>query len=259
MVAVADKALQNPCASCGGGCCSQLLVNVCGQDVWDIALGLQLKPTAFLGFACLGEKTSYDFRLDGSDKSYCMALYMKPRPEGDHRCVFALDMPNHQFRCGIYSVRPIACRAYPVSLDGEEVVVKRGVCCPDGAWNASQLDLAYWQAELGRHDMEFSIYEFVVASWNKEVMDKPPKAEPDFRPFLNFLMQAYSRLEAARQIIPAIEWPEIWKGWRRFTAQGKNPLSLEWKEPLEPTGWDCWLKGIYAAVAEAVQQGKTQL
>jgi Fe-S-cluster containining protein len=221
---------QNPCLGCPGACCWQNLINLCGYDVWTIATNLHIRPTDFLAFAELSEESPYDFRLDSSEKAYCLALYMKKLPDGDRRCIFSLDLPNHQLRCGIYPFRPIACRAYPLAFLGEEVVVKPWAMCPEASWELSQLDIAYWQEELARHDMEFSIYALAVGSWNKEAMKQSKQEILDFRPFLNFLMDVYGRLDAIRGTVPAEAWPGIWKHWREFTAGGLNPLFLEMKE-----------------------------
>jgi Fe-S-cluster containining protein len=176
---------------------------VCGYDAWAIAANLHLKLTEFVAFAELNEENPYNFRLDSSDRAYCLALNMKELPDGSRRCLFALNLPNNQVRCGIYAIRLIACQAYPLAFIGEEVMVKLWALCPEGAWDIGQLDLAYWREELGRHDVEFSIYAFTVGSWNKEVMKQPKTEKLDFRPFLDFLTNVYSRLEIVRRTVPA--------------------------------------------------------
>ena len=244
---------QNPCLNCPGHCCSQNLINPCGGDVWAIVRQLHIHPTDFLGLAELSEKSSYNFSIDSSEKAYCLVLTMKELPDGSRRCIFALDLPNSVVRCGIYPFRPIACRAYPLAFDGEEVFVKPWALCPDGAWDIGQLDLSHWREELERHDMEFSIYAFLIAIWNTE-MRKQPKAEKlDFRPFFNFMFDVYRRLELARAAVPTGAWSGIWKQWRQFTAQGLNPLCLKTSEIVTATSWGWWLRSIQKAVVEAYQ------
>ena len=243
----------NPCLSCPGHCCSQNLINLCGYDVWKISEELHIMPTEFVAFAELNEESPYDFRLDSSDKTYCLALYMKKLLDGNRRCIFGLDLPKHQLRCGIYPFRPIGCRAYPLAFVGEEVVVKPWAMCPEDAWDASQLDLSYWPEELGRHDMEFSIYALAVRSWNKAASMLPELEKLDFRPLLDFLVNVYSRLEINRELISAEAWPGIWKHWRQFTAEGLNPLFLK-NEQKGETSWDWWVQDIHKAVAEASQK-----
>ena len=233
-----ESARQNPCLVCPGHCCSQNLINLCGYDVWVIARELNIHPTDFLGLADLGEKSAFYFRVDGSEKAYCLVLNMKELPDGSRHCIFALDLPHQQVRCGIYSMRPIACRAYPLAFAGEEVVAKPWAYCPDGAWDVGRLDLAYWREELGRHDMEFSIHAFLVAVWNTEMMKQPKLERLDFGPFFSFLFDVYRRLESVRVAIPAGAWPDIWKQWRQFTAAGHNPLLLKTGQTVEVAGWD---------------------
>jgi Fe-S-cluster containining protein len=254
MVSVAAETVrENPCLGCPSYCCSGNLINVCSCDVWLIARELRIKPTDFLAFADLSEESPYDFKLDSSDRTYCLALYMKELPDGSRRCIFALDLPNHQVRCGIYPFRPIGCQAYPFAFAGEEIAVKPWAFCPEATWDLSQLDLAYWQEELGRHDMEFSIHAFVVAGWNKEMMKQPRMERLSFRPFLHFLIGVCSRLEPVRGMIPAPAWSAIRKQWRQFTARGVNPLLSETHEGIGVPGWGEWLRGIQSVVAEASQ------
>jgi len=242
---------ENPCLGCPGYCCWQNLVNVCGYDVWLIARELHIKPTDFLAFAEFNTESPYNFRLDSSDRAYCVVLYMKELPDGTRRCIFSLDLPNHQVRCSIYPFRPIGCQAYPFAFAGEEVAVKPWALCPEETWDLSQLDLAYWQEELGRHDMEFSIHAFVIQAWNREIMKQPKLEKLNFRPFLNFLIDVYSRLDTVRAVLPKEAWSDIWKQWRQFTAKELNPLLLKMNQRISMTGWGWWLQSIQNVVAEA--------
>ena len=188
-----------------------------------------------------------------------LAVNMKELPDGSRHCIFALDLPHQQVRCGIYSMRPTACRAYPLAFAGEEVVAKPWAYCPDGAWDVGQLDLPYWREELGRHDMEFSIHAFLVAVWNTEMMKQPKLERLDFGPFFSFLFDVYRRLESVRVAIPAGAWPDIWKQWRQFTAAGHNPLLLKTGQTVEVAGWDRWLHSIRKSVVEAYKNRQCQL
>jgi Fe-S-cluster containining protein len=163
---------QNPCLGCQGYCCSDNVINVCGYDVWSIATNLHMKPTAFVAFAGFNEESPYNFKLDSSGNSYCLALYMKELRDGRRRCIFSIDLPG-QIRCGIYSFRPIGCRAYPIAFFGEEVMAKPWALCPEGSWDQNRIDTAFWQEELGRHDMEFSIYAFMLVAWNMAAQRRP--------------------------------------------------------------------------------------
>ena len=243
----------NPCLGCPGYCCWRNIINLCGYDVWVIAEELYLKPGDFVAFAELNDENPYNFRLDSSDRAHCLALRMRELSDGDRRCIFAIDLPNDQIRCGIYSFRPIACRAYPLAFVGEEVMVKPWALCPEDAWDAIQLDLAYWREELGRHDMEFSIYACIVRSWNKMAMNRPRLEKLNFVPFLDFLMSIYGRLETVRREVPTEEWPEIWKQWRRYTARELNPLVLRNNGTARISIWAWWLESIKEVIAAASQ------
>lgn len=254
MVTIPGNAVkQSPCLGCAGYCCWQNLINLCGYDVWAIAANLHLKHTDFLSFAELNDENPYNFRLDSSDRAYCLALRMRELPDGSRRCIFTLDLPNNQARCGIYPFRPIACRAYPLAFVGEEVMIKPWALCPEGVWDVKQLDLVQWREELGRHDMEFSIYACIVGSWNKMAMNQPRLEKLNFVPFLDFLIDIYGCLETVRSEVRAEAWPEIWKQWRHYTTRGLNPLFLKRNRTARMTSWTWWLENIKKVIAVASQ------
>jgi Fe-S-cluster containining protein len=214
---------------------------------------LHIHPTDFIGLAHLNEKSTYGFAIDSSERAYCLVLNMKELPDGNRRCIFALDLPNDVVRCGIHPLRPTACRAYPVAFVDGEVDVKPGALCPDGSWDISQLDSDKWQEELERHAMEFSIYAFLVANWNRAMMKQLKVEKPDFRPFFDFLVDVYGRLELARAAVPGEAWSGIWRQWRHCATDGLNPLCLKTSEIGTATSWGWWLRSIQKAVVEVCQ------
>jgi Fe-S-cluster containining protein len=236
-----------------GHCCSQNLINVCAYDVWLIATGLSLSPTSFLAFAQMEADSPHHFRLDGSDQAYCLALNMREQSDGSRRCIFLMELPNGQTRYGIYGLRPIACRAYPLALTEDGVAVKPWAMCRERYPSLSGSDVAIWQAEMERHDMEFSVYALAVETWNRKVMEQADTRELDFRPFLDFLMGVYGRLEPARRAVPEESWPAIWSRWRGFTVEGLNPLLLPVDASVRYESWTGWLQSIREAVGESVQ------
>lgn len=247
------EAKSNPCVACPGHCCSRNLINVCGCDAWKIARELSIKPTDFLAFAQLQEEeTPYNFQLDGSGKSYYLVLNMNEQPDGSRRCMFGLNLPRHQLRCGIYALRPIACWAYPFVLEGGEPAIKPWALCPEGAWNLDDIDLSPLREQLGRFQMEFCIYGLVVASWNEGVAKQLPLEKLDFRPFVNFVMDVYDKLEEARDKVPTATWPLIWNRWRESMARGVNPLGSEKMESNSPPVWEQWLQEIQGVVGKVV-------
>ena len=242
---------KSPCVNCPGICCSQNLINICGYDLWVIVRELSIHPSDFVGLACLNKNSLYSFLIDGSEKAYGMVLNMKELSDTTRRCIFALNLPNNVVRCGIYPLRPIACRAYPLAFAGNEVVVKPSSFCSDGAWDTSEFDSSYWQEELSRHDMEFSIYAFLLAIWNTNMQRQPELDRIDFQPFFTFLLETYKRLDSVRLVIPKDDWPRIWRQWRQFTAQKVNPLFLRTTQRRRATSWDTWLRSIKETVLEA--------
>jgi len=251
---VRESIRADQCLACSSHCCSHNLINVCGSDIWRIATSLQVEPGAFLAFADMDGESPYNFKLDSSERAYCAALYPKQGPEGEPRCIFLMELPNRQTRCGIYALRPIACHAYPLTLVDEEVVVKPWAFCPPQGQDLRRLDAACWREELSRHDMEFSIYAYIVRTWNNEVVTRPSAVKPDFGSFLSFLIAVYSRLEVARGTMPEEAWPMIWNQWRWFTVKGLNPLSLEISPNASIESWSWWLQNIQEIVAESTRE-----
>jgi Fe-S-cluster containining protein len=246
--------IQNPCMGCPGYCCSDNVINVCGYDVWLIAKNLHIKPSDFVAFAGFNEESPYNFKLDSSGNSYCLALYMKELHNGSRRCIFSIDLPG-QLRCGIYPFRPIGCHAYPIAFLGEEVMVKPWALCPEGNWTHNRLDKAFWREELGRHDMEFSIYAFMLAAWNMAAQRRQPGVL-DFQPFLTFLMDCYSCLDALRNEIPQELWANIHRQWRWYTSRELNPLFMSTNEMKYPDYWEGWLAGIRRTVLTTINHIK---
>jgi Fe-S-cluster containining protein len=207
----------------------------------------------FLAFAGMEEKGKYDFILDSSEKAYCLVLSMREQADGGRRCIFLMDLPSHEVRCGIYSIRPLACRTYPLALVNCEVLKKAWALCPSKAWDLNLLDLASWREDLSRSQMEYALYAFVVASWNEEKLKQPPLERLDFRPFLDFLIATYRRIEEVRMSIAEKDWLEIWNQRPRPTATGLNSLSLGDGQAGAAERWNWWIKSIQEAVSESIQ------
>jgi Fe-S-cluster containining protein len=212
---------------------------------------LNLELPDFLAFAQHTGESVYNFRLDSSEREFCVILRMREMPDSSRQCIFALDLPNRQMRCGIYPLRPIACQAYPYAFVGHEVEVKPGAFCPKGTTDLGRLDQDSWRDQLGRHDMEFCIYAFIVAKWNESARNKPEQGTLNFRAVMSFLMNVYENLEVARATIPVEEWSGIWGRWRQFTARKINPLSLRESDTKATTVWSWWRQSIEEAVVEA--------
>lgn len=240
---------------CPGYCCIDNVVNLCGYDVWLIATRLGLNPVDFVAFAELNEESPYNIRVDSSDKAYCLALHMKELSGGKRSCIFALNLPRSQTRCGIYTLRPIGCRAYPLALMDKEVMVKPWALCPKGSWEHNPVDKEFWQKELARHDMEFSIYAFMLAAWNIAAQQRSPGVL-DFHPFLTYLMDTYSRLDALRAEIAAESWPHIHMQWRQYSSEGFNPLFVSLERKIYEDDWDKWLASIRKAVLTTINDVK---
>jgi Fe-S-cluster containining protein len=193
---------RSPCASCTEGCCREYTVTVTGLDVFRISRGLGLAPEQFA--VCVPMDEPAGFRLDDGEQRYRLALDKRRGGELAGWCVFWLPLGSAAGRCGIYSLRPQVCRAYPATLRDGEVVRRDDVLCPAGAWGpGSALAGPAWRERVERQYAELELDAIVNARWNaRETLPDPP-AEA-FMSYLGWLLEVYSRLDAAPDA--PLEW-----------------------------------------------------
>ena len=181
-----------PCASCGV-CCRSYVVPVCGFDVWRISRELRLKPETFLVAWQEEEPGTDGFRLEPAGPLFTLALDKRSWARQQSACVFLLSFPGGQSRCGIYALRPLACRSYPMLLVRSAVRLREDPLCPPGAWSSADVADPAWRDALQQAAMQYDVYKVVVDHWNARLDERSPRA---FADYYRYVLAVYDALIA---------------------------------------------------------------
>ncbi|HME81646.1 MAG TPA: YkgJ family cysteine cluster protein [Candidatus Eremiobacteraceae bacterium] len=229
----------HPCESCTGECCKIYYVNLSGFDVWTIARGTNLAPQQFVDIAQEHEATGIGFKLDATKTTFAMVLAKNPGRDGKQQCAFLMEIGDGVCRCGIYPLRPAACRVFPARLRDGAVTFRDDIVCPKESFNADALDAPAWRMSLLRSQMEWAVYAAVVHRWN-ELACSTPRGEtrtPD--EYYAFLMDRYARLDALEHDLQPDELCVLIEGWGQPAAARGAPL------------WERYLRRAEGVIAEA--------
>lgn len=123
------------CSSCHGGCCRRYPVDLTGFDIINIVRNMMLNVSVFIELVPAKIKDEAElekkmkghalFKFKGSDNYFRLCLkrtksFLMP---DTYKCVFLQEWHsegstnNIAGRCGIYSLRPKVCEAYPMTFD----------------------------------------------------------------------------------------------------------------------------------------------
>jgi Fe-S-cluster containining protein len=153
------------CATCVGDCCRRYLVPVTVADVFRIVKATALHPREFLQLI-EHAVPPLGFQLRrGGDQLYLM---LDRRATG--ACVFLVELPSGQARCGAYQYRPSACRTFPTSLRHGTPTIRTGISCGPGAWCLATMDLACYRQDLTEQRVAWQAHLQVVADWNAHIV-----------------------------------------------------------------------------------------
>ncbi len=214
-----------PCATCHTKCCQAYLVALSGYDVWTISRGLRMPPEQFVRPVEQEKPDSRSFLLDRSGKSYYMVLD-KLRTKQSTACIFWMAVEGGTAgRCGIYPYRPLVCRVYPATLEGDGVARREDVLCPIEAWRDDTLQRPPWHMNLLHMQVDFDIYWLAAARWNAHVLRYDGVEGISLNNFLDYLMNFYARLEPLREGLGVDSWNEMCVWWDKLRVQSVNPLA----------------------------------
>lgn len=181
----------SPCDACDARCCSAYAVHVTGDDAWRLAEGTGLPLHAFLAHARRAGPGPTGFALAPGGPAHDLLL-AHARPAHDRPpCPFLRAGEGGWPRCGVYPLRPRACRRFPAAHLASGFGVREGVACPPGAWARHDMGRLSWRVALAREERETRAYAAVVAAWNDRVARAPAGAPATLVDFLEFLEDAY--------------------------------------------------------------------
>ena len=202
----------NPCATCGA-CCRSYLVPLFGQDLYLISSTQRLPPESFCLIYPEKDPRPESFQLEANGQHYSLALDKKGRFALKKSCIFLMELPGGNARCGIYDHRPVVCRSYPMSLWSSVVAQRRETLCPPDSWPLKEVTHPRWVVALRRLCLDLDVYGEIVSRWNARVATRPGVsfALPEF---FSYLLNVYDRLASldealGPQVLAAVEasWP----------------------------------------------------
>lgn len=158
----------NPCEVCSGVCC-QFQVELGLVEATRIAQALAVPPE--LVFTAVphqsdpsGLGTQPAFVLDSGVSSLALR-----RPDATLTCPFKLDLQGFG-RCGIYSVRPGACRLFPYHLEdtsrGKQLRFGSTEYCAT-RWLYDETTAAACEDDLRRWREDIALDEKLAKEWNE--------------------------------------------------------------------------------------------
>ena len=216
----------NPCATCGA-CCRNYLVPLFGYDVWLIATRQRLSPESFCLIYPEKEARPESFHLEADGQDYSLALDKKGRFALKKSCIFLMELPGENARCGVYDHRPVVCRSYPMSMWSRVVAQRRETLCPPDAWPLKEVTHPRWAVALRRLCLDLDVYGEVVTRWNARVATRPgfSFALPEF---FSYLLNVYDRLATLDESLGPERMAEVESTWPTFPRPAlDDPAKLQ--------------------------------
>jgi Fe-S-cluster containining protein len=176
-------------------CCQSGLVIPTGRDIWRLARALGVSPDSYLMCFETPVPRRDAFALDRSGRRFRLALAKRPDPKHRDRasCIFLLRTRQGHHRCGVCSIRPGVCRAFPSNLP-EGVLCVGSDDCACRTWSLADVDIAEERALVEARQRDAEEYCDLVARWNDRVETTPGEATLEVGEFCNFLLAAYDGL-----------------------------------------------------------------
>ncbi len=179
-------------------CCTLRTVVVTGADIARIATTLDVPPESFLRMvpAASGEE---GFALDGSAQRFHMALARRSGKSTTTGCLFLIHVDDTVARCGLGSLRPRACQAFPATGSEHVVNISTDALCSCRTWTIANLDRGRARALLGRWNHEQERYHQLVRDWNAQVQAQG-KGRFTFSDFCRYVLDAYKQGEVDTEL-----------------------------------------------------------
>jgi Fe-S-cluster containining protein len=162
-------------------------VVVTGHDVWRICDVLSVQPWD-VAVACPADEGAVDgFQLVRGGRFNQLALVK--RPESGGACTFLWKLNDGHAQCGLGTLRPGVCRAYPaVLVDG--VLCANSSACTCRRWSVFDLDGDADRNLLRGLAGEQAEYAAIVQRWNDAL--PPAPARRTYKDFCAYLVETYA-------------------------------------------------------------------
>ncbi len=170
-------------------------VHVTGEDAWRLSDGLGTPLYRFLAYAAQPARTETGFLLEPGGPTYDLVLGQQGSDGPQRPCVFLRGDGAGPPRCGVYALRPGACRRFPAARheDGR-VGAREGIVCPPGGWKDPDMARRSWRVALAREERDLAAYGVVVSIWNERVEGAAHAGARTVVDYLEYLGDAYAWL-----------------------------------------------------------------
>jgi Fe-S-cluster containining protein len=218
--------VKDPCAPCGL-CCRSYLVPLFGHDVWWIATHRGLSPQDFVFVAEQDTPDPLGFRLAAASDAptHGLALLKEEPMAPAQPCIFLTADEHGQWRCGIYSDRPITCQTYPMAKLGGRIYQREQTLCPPDSWNEDDLADPAWLPKLNRLRYRRDTYVEAVARWNAALTHYHPPGDVNPKMFCDYLLSLYEQIVALETSVGSIDFAAIELGWARVPPRPPESLA----------------------------------
>lgn len=179
-------------------CCYTPVVVPTGRDVWRISRALDTPPWTFLRYFEVHESRRDAFALDGSARRFRIALAKghARRKGAPPPCIALMRTRDGSHRCGLGTLRPLVCRAFPSEPVDGLLYLRPDNGCTCREWSLAHVDIAEETALVQAREAESEEYCGVVARWNERLASFPAGAYTDFPAYCNHILDTYDELDA---------------------------------------------------------------
>ena len=221
------------CVACK--CCFGLLIDVTGFDVHRLVRSLLLDAASLVTTAPSEElDDDLGFCLEPGGETF--TLILRQRGTASPRCALLLGPmgAGAETRCGVYPIRPAACRSYPAELEpGPKGGMRRRSIarCPIGSFTASAaasgapteaMDES-WRPLVRDEQIGVDVHRIVTWRWNRHVL----VADRRFRlaDLLAYLIDVHDRLDPTwNRLTHRRDWPALREAWGHGLDAGTSPF-----------------------------------
>ena len=191
----------SPCDACAAPCCRNYHIIITLFDAYRIANTLKMPVTTFAELRWWeGPEEDYNIILSGAPDAaaqyYRLSLKKVPDPDPKYekRCIFLVTVGDRG-RCGVYGVRPDACRVYPTSYNNGviNIFATGGKYCPPGAWRIEDIDADYFRGGHLHRLRQKLIHNFLVDGWNERLLFDREEGSQEL--FFAFVQNSFRELE----------------------------------------------------------------